>query len=332
MIGLAHVYVAGGVFFAAIAWFSGRDRSNPHRLRAAAFWGLLALSFLAGDRLGDLGNGWLVVGLVVLATLGLGRSGQTTSTAEERRAGALRHGDRLFAVALVMPATAFAGTLVAKQTRWGARLIEPAQATLVSLALGVVLALVVAQVWLRPDFRVPGGDGKLRPQHLVPLREGRRLLDAVGWAAILPQMLASLGIVFLMSGVGTQVGHLFAEHLALGSRLAAVTAYCVGMALFTVLMGNAFAAFPVMTAAVGLPVVVERFGGSPAVVCAIGMLSGFCGTLMTPMAANFNIVPANLLELPDRDAPFNAVIRAQIPTAVPLLGVNVLLMGWLAFR
>jgi len=87
------------------------------------------------------------------------------------------------------------------------------------------------------------------------------------------------------------------------------------MALFTMLMGNAFAAFPVMTAAVGLPVVVRQFGGEPAVVCAIGMLSSFCGTLMTPMAANFNIVPANLLELPDRDAPFNAVIRTQIPTA-----------------
>jgi uncharacterized membrane protein len=87
-----------------------------------------------------------------------------------------------------------------------------------------------------------------------------------------------------------------------------------------------------MTAAVGLPVVVHQFGGSPAVVCAIGMLSGFCGTLMTPMAANFNVVPANLLELPDRDAPFNAVIRTQIPTALPLLAANILLMWWLAFR
>jgi uncharacterized membrane protein len=332
MIGLAQIYGVGGVFFAATAWFAGRDRSNPHRFRAAGFWALLALSFLAGDRLGDLGNGLLVVGLVVLATLGMGRSVQPTSTPEERRTAAGRYGDRLFAVALVIPASAFAGTFVARQTRWGARLIDPAQATLVSLVLGVLLALVVAQVWLRPDFRGVDDEGKLRPQHLVPLREGRRLLDAVGWAAILPQMLASLGIVFLASGVGTQVGHLFAEHLALNSRLAAVTAYCVGMALFTALMGNAFAAFPVMTAAVGLPVVVQRFGGAPAVVCAIGMLSGFCGTLATPMAANFNIVPANLLELPDRNAPFNSVIRAQVPTAVPLLAVNVLLMGWLAFR
>jgi len=326
VIGLPHAYAIGGVFFAASAWFSARDRSNPHRLRAGAFWALLALSFLAGDRLGDLGNGVLVVGLVVLAALGTGRSSQGTSTAEARRAGAARHGDRLFIVALVIPATALAGTVLAKQTKWGAKLIDPAQATLVSLVLGVLVAIAVAQLWLRPDARS-------RAAALgAPLREGRRLLDAVGWAAILPQMLASLGIVFLASGVGTQVGRLFSEHLALDSRFAAVAAYCVGMAFFTMLMGNAFAAFPVMTAAVGLPVVVHHFGGSPAVVSAIGMLSGFCGTLMTPMAANFNVVPANLLELPDRDAPFNAVIRTQVPTALPLLAANILLMWWLAFR
>jgi uncharacterized membrane protein len=329
MIGLPHIYVVGGLFFVAVAVFSWRDDSNPHRRRSAAFWGLLAISFLFGDRLGDLGNGLLVVGLVILATLGLGHGTRPTSTAEERRAAAQKHGNRLFVVALVIPVTAFAGTLVVKNTGWGGRLVEPAQATLVALVAGVLLALMVAQLWLRPSFRTAGRDV---PERLVPLREGRRLVDAVGWAAILPQMLASLGIVLLAAGVGTEVGRLFSEHLALNSRLAAVAAYCLGMALFTVLMGNAFAAFPVMTAAVGLPVVVQRFGGDPAAVCAIGMLAGFCGTLMTPMAANFNVVPANLLELPDRNAPFNGVIRAQVPTALPLLLANILLMAWLAFR
>jgi uncharacterized membrane protein len=73
-------------------------------------------------------------------------------------------------------------------------------------------------------------------------------------------------------------------------------------------------------------------GGDPARVCAIGMLAGFCGTLMTPMAANFNVVPANLLDLPDRKAALNGVIRAQIPTALPMLGVNIVLMYFLAFH
>jgi uncharacterized membrane protein len=70
------------------------------------------------------------------------------------------------------------------------------------------------------------------------------------------------------------------------------------------------------------------FHGNPAVMAAIGMLSGYCGTLLTPMAANFNIVPAALLELPDK----NAVIRAQVPTALTLLTCNVFLLYFLMFR
>jgi uncharacterized membrane protein len=87
-------------------------------------------------------------------------------------------------------------------------------------------------------------------------------------------------------------------------------------------MGNGFAAFPVMTGGVGVPVLVGVFHANPASMAAIGMFSGYCGTLMTPMAANFNIVPAALLELPDK----NGVIRAQWPTAVAVLLVNVLLL------
>ena len=329
MIGLAQVYVLGGAFFAAVAWFAGRDVANPRRFAAAAFWALLALVFLAGDRLPDVAVGVIVLALAALATAGLGRGGSPTSTPEERRANAERHGDRLFAVALVIPACALAGTLAAKQTAWGARLLDAKQATLVSLVLGVLAALALAHTWLRPRFVSGAG---ARPARLVALREGARLVGTVGWAAILPQMLASLGVVLLGAGVGDQVGTLFREHLALDQRWPAVAAYCAGMALFTALMGNAFAAFPVMTAAVGLPVLVLRLHGDPAVVCAIGMLSGFCGTLLTPMAANFNVVPAQLLELPDRDAAFNSVIRTQAPTAFALLAINVWLMGWLAFR
>jgi uncharacterized membrane protein len=38
------------------------------------------------------------------------------------------------------------------------------------------------------------------------------------------------------------------------------------------------------------------------------------------------------LELPDRNAAFNGVIRAQLPTALPLLAVNIALMLVLAWR
>ncbi len=126
----------------------------------------------------------------------------------------------------------------------------------------------------------------------VPVQAGRSMLEAMGWAMLLPQLLATLGTIFQLSGVGTQVGKVTTSILPKDSLYVAVIVYCVGMALFTVIMGNAFAAFPVMTAAVGWPVLIEHFHGSAPAVLAIGMLAGFCGTLVTPMAANFNIVPA----------------------------------------
>ena len=79
---------------------------------------------------------------------------------------------------------------------------------------------------------------------------------------------------------------------------------------------------------VGVPILVGVFHGNPAVMVAIGMLTGYCGTLLTPMAANFNIVPAVLLDLPDQ----YGVIRAQWPTALILLAVNFMLMWMLVFR
>jgi uncharacterized membrane protein len=154
------------------------------------------------------------------------------------------------------------------------------------------------------------------------------LLDLVGWTALLPQMLASLGAVFALSGVGNAVGEISTRVIPADSRFAAVAAYTVGMAIFTAIMGNAFAAFPVMTAAIGLPLIVTKFGGDPAIMAALGMLSGFCGTLTTPMAANFNLVPVALLGLSDR----YAVIKAQIPTAFALLIFNTGLMYVLVFR
>ena len=67
MIKLGFVYLIAGLMFAAFALFSIGDRANPKRFGNTAFWGLTALSFLAGDWLGDLGNGVLVLGLALLA-------------------------------------------------------------------------------------------------------------------------------------------------------------------------------------------------------------------------------------------------------------------------
>lgn len=316
MIKLGAVYLLAGLVFGAFAVLSATDRNNPKRFGNAGFWGLVSLSFLAGDYLGDVGNGLLVVGLALIAGFGLlGRGQPATTSPEERRVLAERYGEKLFVPALTVPVVVILGVLVLKPlTVGGQPLLDPKQATLISLALAAVVATIVALVLLRQP-------------PISPLQEGRRLMDTVGWAALLPQALAALGAVFALAGVGQVIGDLVTAWIPMDTRLAAVAVYCLGMAGFTVIMGNAFAAFPVLTAGVGLPILIQRFGGDPAVVCAIGMLSGFCGTLMTPLAANFNLVPPALLELDDR----YAVIKAQIPTAIPLLIANIGLMYAFAF-
>lgn len=313
MIGTNFIYTVAGLIFAAFAWLSATDRGNAKRFGNAGFYALLAVSFLFGDRIGDLGNGVLVLGLVAIAGTGtMGRGARGTPGSVERQAEAAKRGNRLFLPALVIPATALLGTLVFKAMP---ALVDPKQITLVALTCGVLLALAIGYAWFRP-------------RAATPFAEGLRLMDGVGWAAVLPQMLASLGAVFALAGVGQVVGGIAGAAIPDGSLIGAVLVYALGMAAFTMVMGNAFAAFPVMFAAVAMPLLIGRHHGDPAVIAAIGMLAGFCGTLMTPMAANFNLVPAALLDLKDK----SAVIRAQVPTALPLLAVNIALLYWLGFR
>jgi uncharacterized membrane protein len=317
MITLHWLYALAGAMFAAFALLSAFDRANPMRFGNAAFWGLMALSLLGGDAIGDFGNGLLVLGLAGLAGFGfIGRSHPPTTTDSERQAWSDKLGNTLFLPALIIPITALVGTLAYNYTSLGTYgWIEAKRETYVFLGLGVLFALGAIFAWLRPPA-------------IAPLQEGRRLIDAIGWAAVLPQMLASLGVLFAAAGVGDAIGSITRMVIPEGSVFLTVAVFGLGMAIFTMIMGNAFAAFPVMAAAIGVPLLIQGYHGNPAVVGAIGMLAGFCGTLMTPMAANFNLVPAALLELKDQ----YGVIRVQVATALPLLIVNILLIYWLAFR
>jgi len=311
MINLHWLYVLAGAVFAGFAIGSLRDETNRKRWGNAAFWLLLAGSFWFGDFLGDLGNGILVLALVGIAGMHfIGRGSKESTTADERQRSSERHGNRLFLPALIIPFTAFVGTLLFNYTPLkGLNLIDPKAVTLVLLGCGVMIALVVSYVWLRPPA-------------LAAVDEGSRLANSIGWAMVLPQMLASLGVIFAAAGIGTTIGAIVGAIIPEGSILLAVILYALGMVVFTIIMGNAFAAFPVMAAAIGVPILIHADGGNPAVIGAVGMLAGFCGTLMTPMAANFNIVPAALLELRNQ----YDVIRAQVPTAIPLLIVNILIL------
>ena len=317
LLNLEVFYVIAGVFLLLVAVGIARDAAQPKRWGSALFWGLLAVAFLGGKSLPPVAVGYLVLALVVLAAtkqLGPPRAGSVTPA--ERVASAARLQNKLFIPALLIPATAVLGTLVLSRLHVGGYwLLDSTNVTVTSVCLGAVVAAGVG-------LRLTGAPGQ------TPVEEGSRLVQAIGWAVILPQFLAALGGIFAKAGVGLVVADVVAHALPTQFPFVAVLAYCAGMAVFTMCMGNAFAAFPVITLGVGLPFIVTLHHGNPAIMAAIGMLSGYCGTLLTPMAANFNIVPAMLLELKDK----NAVIKAQLPLALGILAANIALMYFCVYR
>jgi uncharacterized membrane protein len=298
------LFVIGGIIVS--------DRSHPKRVLAGGFLIVCGVIFLAGDRLPADVVGVLVILMAIVAGIGgVTRAKPQMRPEEARRASAIRLGNKLFMPALTIPLVTVIGTLLApKLVFGGVALIDPKNATLASFGIGCVIALIFACALTRDSVG-------------QSVKEARRLVDALSWAVVLPQLLGMLGLVFAVAGMGKAVAHLITAYVNLDYRLVAVAVYCVGMALFTVIMGNGFAAFPVMTGGVALPVLIGVFHGNPAPIAAIGMFSGYCGTLLTPMAANYNIVPAALLELPDK----YGVIRAQVPTAIALLIVNIVLLN-----
>lgn len=314
---LEQFFVVAGFFLAAVGGRIAADRTHPRRWGSAGFWLLLGACVAGGRILPAESVGYAVLALTLLAATGRVAAPAFRVGDEEAlraRAAALR--GRLLRPVLLVPLVAVTGGFVLAQLTPGGRpLASAAQASQVALGIGALLALGLAL-------------GTTRERPVAAVDEGGRLLQLVGWTLILPQMLAALGGIFARAGVGEEVARLVAALLPVQHPLVAVVAYCAGMTLFTVMMGNAFAAFPVMTLGVGIPFIVRAHGGDPAVMGVLGMLCGYCGTLLTPMAANFNLVPVRLLELRDD----YAVIRAQAPFAAALWLFNLVLMALTVYR
>jgi uncharacterized membrane protein len=321
MLTIEHAYWLLALFLAGAAWLNLRGRRWWH----AAFWAVLAALFASGDFVLDAAKSHdelparlAGVGVLALAVLAprMHRGELRERDESARGADALRLGHKLFAPAVLIPLVTMAVALFGGYAIFGGvHLFSPKRMTLTGLALACVVALVAA-LWVT----------RARPR--AGMIEGRRLLDTLGWAALLPLTLAALGGVFAATGVGDAIAQLVRMAIPVNSALACIVAYGIGMVLFTVIMGNAFAAFPVLTAGIGLPLLIHLHGANPAILGALGMLAGYCGTLFTPMAANFNIVPVALLELPNQ----YDVIRAQWKTGAVLLVVNLVLMYLLVFR
>ena len=307
------VYVVTGAVLWVFAVMTFRDRGNRRRIGSSLFWFILGMTFIFGGVLPHWVTGLLVLAMVAID--GAGRVMRGTSheaTPEEQRAEARRLGDRIFLPVLVIPALTFACAASALAFKWFAGDVN--RAALVGLGLSGLVAVLVG-------MRLTGGS--LRET----MEQGRRLNDAVGTVSILPQLLASLGVIFAAAKVGDLIAQGIQQIIPADNLFLLVLANCLGMALFTVVMGNSFAAFPVIAAGVLVPLIVQPFGVDPAMVGIITLTAGSSGTLMTPMAANFNIVPAALLNMRE---PYG-VIKFQLPFALTIWTLHVLLM-WLLIK
>ena len=300
------VYALCGLLLLLFAAGTLRDRRHPRRYGSALFWALLGLIFLGGGWWPHWLTGLLVLVLVVID--GTGRMARGSQpAAPDTSVDGKSPGYRIFWPVVAIPALT---VLLALLFRWGG--LDANRGAIVGLGFGGVVAMAMA-------LRVTGG----RVSTL--LAEGRRLNEAMGAVTIMPQLLASLGVIFTAARVGDLIAAgvryvVPADHLFL-----LVLVNCLGMTLLTILMGNSFAAFPVIASGVLIPLLVVPFGVDPATAAILTLTAGSSGTLMTPMAANFNTVPAALLDLRD---PYG-VIRFQLPVALALWTFHVLWMWFI---
>lgn len=276
-------------------------KNEKAKIGTFLFWFILGIIFILGNIVPYEVTGALLIILgLITVTNQLQMGNFVVITHEFKIAQSQKFKNKIFIPALLIGVSAF----LILQFKIGKVTVPSA----VGIGGGAIISLIVASIILKPKLKETNDDTA-------------RLLMQVGASALLPQLLAALGAVFKEAGVGNVISQSISAVVPSGNIFLGIVIYAIGMALFTMIMGNAFAAFSVITAGIGIPFILKH-GGNPAVIGALGMTAGYCGTLMTPMAANFNIVPASILEIKDK----NGIIKTQLPMALVLLAVHIILM------
>ena len=295
-------YIIVGLLMLNTAIDTLKDQEHKTRIGTAIYWTILSIIIIAGGAIPPVVVGALLLVIGVLTAskqVNIGNLKMPNVDFAEMQAKKLKN--KIFLPSIVIAV----GSLVI------------AQFTSLSGTVAIGIASVAAVI---TTFLVL----KAKPKHLV--EDSNRMVQSVGSTSILPQLLAALGTVFTAAGVGDVISSGISNFIPEGNILAGVIAYCVGMAVFTMIMGNAFAAFSVITVGIGLPFVFAQ-GANVAIAGALALTAGYCGTLLTPMAANFNVMPAALLETKDK----NVVMKCQSLFAIILLVIHIALMYFLAF-
>lgn len=283
------------IIIGLVAFYTGiknlMDKENEKNIGSAIFWCALGLLFILGKWIAPLWTGILVIVMVLPAILKqVGTGIMDVPKLEEMEQNFHKIGMKIFIPALCIGVFALIFALWTDIN------------SLVGIGVGVLLAVLILMGYSR----------KNKPK--VFMNDARRMLDIVGPLSMLPILLAALGAIFTAAGVGEVISSMVSNVIPEGNVTVGIIVYAVGMALFTMIMGNAFAAITVMTVGIGAPFVLA-LGADPVLIGSLALTCGFCGTLCTPMAANFNIVPVAILEMKDK----NLVIKKQVLIALIML-------------
>ncbi|MBI3654462.1 MAG: DUF979 domain-containing protein [Acidobacteria bacterium] len=313
LLNLDTVYILTGVVLLVFALLTFTDRGNRRRYSSGVFWLLLAIAFIFGTWMPHGLTGLLVLAMVAIDGVGRVTRGEYQEATKAQQAKqAVKLKNKIFWPVLAIPLVTFAFALAFRFSGFDSNAVN--RAALVGLGVGGVVAMGLA-------LRITGGTMP------TMFNEGRRINDAMGSLSLLPQLLASLGVIFTAAKIGDLIASGIQQIIPANSLFLLVMANCIGMTIFTIVMGNSFAAFPVIASGVLVPLLVKPFGVDPAMAAILTLTAGSSGTLMTPMAANFNIVPTALLNMKD---PYG-VIKFQLPFAVTIWMLHVVLM-WIMIK
>lgn len=295
-------YICLGLLMYLVAFNIIKDPNSPARIGTTLFWGILGTIFVFGSYLPGTVVGVLLIIIGVLTATKQVKIGKVNApTHEFSSEKAKQLGNKVFIPSITI---AILVICIAKFTSYSGT---------VAIGIAAFITSILTLFITKSNIKTVADDSN-------------RMLQAVGMTCILPQLLAALGSLFTAAGVGDVIAGNISKFIPQGNVLIGVTAYCLGMAIFTMIMGNAFAAFSVITVGVGVPFVFMQ-GGNIVICSTLALTAGYCGTLMTPMAANFNLLPVALLNIKNK----NAVIKHQAYLAIPLLLVHIALMYFLGF-
>ena len=291
-IGLNVVWVIIGLITIYAGIKNLLDKENPSRVGTAVFWCSFGIVCGFGSWLPAKVSGALVLIMFLPPIFKKVKIGKTDNPTKEHTEQQFKKiGMKIFVPAFSVAVCSLFFALFSNMS------------SMVAITVGVIVAMVLLMAF----------DTK-QNKPAVFLNDSERFLGITGPLSMLPQLLGCLGGVFTAAGVGDVIAQLVEKIVPKGNVNIGIIVYAIGMVLFTMIMGNAFAAITVMTVGIGAPFVLA-YGANPVVIGMLALTCGYCGTLLTPMAANFNILPVAILNMKDRWG----AIKNQVLVAIFML-------------